>query len=37
MVSTNLFLNPSHAGQRARLEKELERLAPLANLAQPMT
>ena len=34
--ATNLFSNPSHAGQRARLEKELERLAPLANLAQPM-
>ena len=34
--ATNLFLNPSHAGQRTRLERELERLAPLAKVARPM-
>jgi N-acetylglucosamine-6-sulfatase len=34
--ATNLFLSSSHSGQRARLERELERLAPLAKVARPL-
>jgi len=34
--ATNLFLNPAHAKQRAVLERELDRLAPLAKVARPL-
>ena len=34
--ATNLFLNPAHAKQRTVLERELDRLAPLAKVARPL-
>ena len=34
--TTNLFLDASHARQRARLERELERLAQLAKVKRPI-